>query len=73
MLQKIIKEFIYYTITLVVLALVQHQDLLQTPMKRFEDMQSMGNYLHPFIWALFVYLLIASFRWLFGIVMKLKK
>jgi hypothetical protein len=73
MLRKIIKELIYYTITLVVLALLQHQDLLHTPLARIEKMQTAGNYLHPFIWALFIYTLIASFRWLFGIVMRLKK
>jgi len=73
MLNKLIKELIYYTITLVVLALLQHQDLLTTPLDRFEKMQSMGNFLHPFIWALVIYLLIASFRWLFGIIMRLKK
>jgi len=73
MLNKLIKELIYYTITLIVLALLQHQDLLTTPLDRLEKMQSMGNFIHPFAWALVIYLLIASFRWLFGIVMRLKK
>ena len=73
MLKKITKELIYYTITLVVLALMQHQDLLTIPLERLEKMQAMGNFVHPFIWAFIIYLLIASFRWLFGIIMRLKK
>jgi hypothetical protein len=73
MIKRIIKELLYYTITLVVLALFQHQDLLTAPAKKFHAMEISSNYLHPFIWALAIYLFIASFRWLFGIVMRLKK
>jgi len=73
MIKKIKKELLYYTIIFVVLALAQHQDLLSTPLLRLEDMQTQGNYLHPFIWAFVVYILIGSFRWLLGIIMRLKK
>jgi hypothetical protein len=72
MQKKITKELLYYTLVLIILSLTIHKELLEQPAQFFNKMQEMHNYLHPFIWAFVVYLLVASFRWLFGIVMRLK-
>ena len=56
------REVIYYIITLVVLALIMHFDLLSDPLARFEEMQNRGNYSHPFIYAFIVYIIIFIIR-----------
>jgi len=72
MIKNILKEFTYYMVILVVLALMQHQDLLEHPLVRFEHMQENGNFLHPFIWSFGVYLIIGIFRLVIKGVLKLK-
>lgn len=49
------KEALYYLLTLVVLALIMHIDLLSDPFARFETMQEKENYSHPFLYAFIVY------------------
>jgi hypothetical protein len=44
------------------LALVQHSDLIFSPLERFAQMQNHGNYLHPFLYAFIVYCVIGLFR-----------
>ena len=56
------REIIYYIITLVVLALIMHFDLLSNPLARFEEMENRGNYSHPFIYAFAVYIIIFIIR-----------
>jgi hypothetical protein len=49
------KELLYYSLTLVALALIMHSDLLSDPFLRLSHMQDKGNYSHPFIYASIVY------------------
>ena len=72
MIKKIVLELTHFTVILVLLALVQHQDLLVSPLVRFENMQTNGNYLHPFLWALGVYLIVSFFRLIIKGLMKFK-
>ncbi|MBA3024918.1 MAG: hypothetical protein FP820_00745 [Sulfurimonas sp.] len=62
MIQKIRTEIIYYLIILVLLALLQHSDLMFSPLERFTKMQLHANYLHPFLYAFIVYSVIGLFR-----------
>jgi hypothetical protein len=62
MIQKIRTEMVYYLIILVLLALLQHSDLIFAPLERFAQMQSHANYLHPFLYAFIVYGVIGLFR-----------
>lgn len=72
MIKTIVFELIHFSIILVLLALVQHQDLLDSPLLRFEQMQMNGNFLHPFLWTLGVYLIIGIFRLIIKGLMKFK-
>ncbi len=67
-----LKEILYFVIILLILAVVQHQDLLSEPMARFTTMQENGNYLHPFIWTAVVYSIVWIFRLLGRFILKLK-
>jgi len=49
------KEILYYLLTLVLLTLIIHIDMLSDPLTRLELMQEKGNYSHPFIYTLIVY------------------
>ena len=53
--QVIKKELLYYLLTLLVLALVMHSDLLNNPLARLETMDEKGNYFHPFLYSFFIY------------------
>jgi len=64
------KEFIYYLITLVVLALLIHSDLLSDPAARLETMKEKENYLHPFLYSFFVYFVMLVLRSIINIVSK---
>jgi len=68
----ILKELIYFTLILVILAVVQHHDLLTDPMQRFTTMQENGNYLHPFIWTAIVYSIVWIFRIIGRLILKFK-
>ena len=56
------KEAIYYLITLLVLALIMHSDLLSDPSSRFNLMQEKGNYTHPFLYSFIIYIIILIIR-----------
>lgn len=49
------KEFFYYMLTLIALALIMHIDLLSDPSARLTTMQEKGNYFHPFLYSLIIY------------------
>ena len=49
------KEILYYFITLAILALIMHGDLLSDPFSRLEIMREKSNYAHPFAYAFIVY------------------
>jgi len=53
--KAIIKEFSIYLLTLLVLALIMHFDLLSDPSSRLQTMQEKENYSHPFLYAFVVY------------------
>ena len=72
MIKKVKLELLYYFSIVVILALLQHPDLLSSPLTRLEQMQNAQNYFHPLMWAFGLYLLIAMFRALFRIVGYLK-
>ncbi len=73
MIKKIQLELLYYFAIVVILAFLQHPDLLSSPLTRFDQMLNAQNYYHPFLWALSLYILISMFRALFRIVGYLKK
>jgi hypothetical protein len=53
---KIIKtEIIYFIVILLLLAVLQHADLLSSPLARIGLMAQKGNYLHPLLWTTVVY------------------
>ncbi len=56
------REIFYYLLTLVLLTLIMHIDLLSDPLSRFEAMQEKGNYSHPFIYTFIVYGVLLIFR-----------
>jgi len=62
MINIIIKELIFFTILVTVLAFIQHGDLLSDPLERFSLMQEKGNYLHPFLWVGIVYAVLLILR-----------
>ncbi len=72
MIKKIKKELIYFVSVLVVLALVQHSDLLTHPLSRFGFMLEKGNYFHPLVWASGVYLIVVAIRLIVKFVLFLK-
>jgi len=72
MINLLKKELIYYTVILVVLALIMHPDLLSAPLERFELMNTRGNYIHPFYWSFGVYLIVVIVRLLIKGIGKLK-
>ncbi len=72
MIKILTKELLYFFAILIILALLQHSDLLNSPMTRFEQMQNNGNYLHPFLWSGGVYILFGIFRLAFKVVLYIK-
>ena len=64
------REFIYYLIILVVLALVMHSDLLSSPLERLEIMKEKENYFHPFLYSFIFYSVILFLRTIINIISK---
>lgn len=62
MIKKILTELIYFFVILFILALMQHSDLLSSPMTRVELMTEKQNYLHPMLWSAPVYIIVATVR-----------
>ncbi len=56
------KELLIYIFTVVISALLIHQDMLSTPLTRLEMMADRANYYHPFLFGLGVYLVIGIVR-----------
>ena len=65
------KEVIYYLITLLILALIMHIDLLSDPFSRFHTMHEKGNYTHPFIYSFVIYSLFFILRKTIDFIMNL--
>jgi hypothetical protein len=56
------RELLYYVITLVILALIMHIDLLSDPLSRIDLMKEKENYSHPFLYSFAVYAIILIIR-----------
>jgi len=56
------KEIFYYLLTLLILALIMHIDLLSDPSSRLQMMQDKENYTHPFLYSFVVYFIILVLR-----------
>jgi len=65
------KEVIYYLLTLIVLALIMHIDLISDPFSRFQIMQEQGNYSHPFIYSFVIYSIVFILRKIIDLIMKI--
>jgi hypothetical protein len=72
MINKITKELLYFVSILLVLALLQHSDLLTSPIERFGRMAEAQNYLHPILWTFSVYALLGIIRLLLNYILYLK-
>lgn len=62
MIKKIKIELIFFSLLLLVLAFLQHSDLLHSPLERINLMVEQGNYLHPLLWTFAVYIIIGLIR-----------
>ena len=56
------KELLYYLLTLCVLALIMHIDLLSDPSSRLQTMGEKENYFHPFLYSFIVYFVVLILR-----------
>lgn len=56
------REALYYLLTLVLLSLIMHIDLLSDPFSRFQMIAEKGNYSHPFIYSFVIYAVVFIFR-----------
>ena len=56
------KELIIYSLTLLVLTLIVHSDLVSDPSSRMNVMYEKGNYAHPFLYSFVVYSVILILR-----------
>jgi uncharacterized integral membrane protein len=65
------KELLIYIIILVIAAVSMHPDLLNEPSHRFSQMQSMGNYSHPFIYSFVLYMIVGILRVITAFIKKL--
>ncbi len=65
------REALYYLLTLLVLALIMHIDLLSDPFARLDTMHEKGNYSHPFLYTFIVYGIILIIRKIIDFIMSL--
>jgi len=49
-------ELLYFFAIFVILAIVQHPDLLTSFLTRIELIQKSGSYFHPIVWSFVFYL-----------------
>ncbi len=56
------KEILYYLLTLLVLALIMHIDLLSDPFSRLQTMGEKQNYTHPFLYSFIIYSILFILR-----------
>lgn len=73
MVRRIKIEILVFLAILLVLAVVQHPDLLSSPLERFALMQEHQNYTHPFLWSGGVYVVVGFFRVVVAFLLKLRK
>jgi len=66
-------ELIFFTILLIILAFIQHSDLLTNPSDRIELMTQRENYLHPFLWVALIYIVLLVVRLILKFILKLFK
>jgi len=64
MKQALTKEIFIYIILFVVLAFLMHPDLLETPLERFSHMMERGNFFHPFIYSILLYIFLFILRFI---------
>jgi hypothetical protein len=67
----VIKEFLYYLITFVVLTLIMHFDILSDPSSRLELMKEKENYFHPFFYSFIVYSVMLVLRVIINFISKI--
>lgn len=72
MLKQIKIEILYFVAILLGLALMQHSDLLTSPLARVNLMIEKGNYLHPILWTSVLYIVIGFIRVIVGYIFKLR-
>ncbi len=56
------KEVLYYLLTLLILALIMHIDLLSDPFSRLQTMGEKENYFHPFLYSFIIYIIFFILR-----------
>lgn len=62
MIKKIKIELIYFLAILLLLSVLQHSDLLSSPIQRASLMMERGNFLHPLLWTSIIYIIILALR-----------
>lgn len=67
MIKKIIKEIVIFLIVVIIMSFVQHSDM---GIERVKMMFQMGNFLHPILWSILPYLLLAGLRFAIYFVLK---
>ena len=56
------KEFFIYLITLLVLMIIAHSDILSDPLNRLDLMSQKENYSHPFLYSFIIYSILFILR-----------
>ncbi len=62
---RLFKELLIFAVILVILAFIQHQDLLTEPLKRWDMLMNKVNGTsieHPFYWTLGAYMVLGAGR-----------
>lgn len=72
MIKKLRTELIYFFVILLILAVIQHSDLLSAPMARVDLMLEKQNYLHPLLWTMPAYIVVGIFRAIVRYILFLK-
>lgn len=72
MIKKITTELIYFFALLLVLSVLQHSDLLSSPLVRINLMTEKGNFIHPLLWTSGIYILIGFVRLIIKFIIFLK-
>jgi len=69
--KALIREIYYYLLTLCILAMMMHIDLLSDPLARVAMMQEKENYFHPLLYAFVIYIIIFTIRKIIDFIMGL--
>ncbi|WP_345972270.1 hypothetical protein [Sulfurimonas diazotrophicus] len=62
MRKPMLREGAIFALLLIALSLLLHPDLLSDPGTRLSQMTGRGNYLHPLVYTLLVYLVVLLLR-----------